>query len=56
MTYQELKMRFRIKIKIKNETDSGHISKMELFGKVVNCFRKELHLRDLFDRLPKNFF
>ena len=40
--------------RIKNEI--GYISKMELFAKDVNCFCKELHLRDLFDRLPEICF
>ena len=40
--------------RIKNEI--GYISKMELFAKDVNCFRKELHPRDLFDRLPEICF
>ena len=43
--------------RVKNEIDgSGHISKIERFAKAVNCFRKELHIRDLFDRLPKICF
>ena len=29
------------------------MSKMDFFPKAVNCFRKEVHLRRLLDRLPK---
>ena len=42
-TYQELKMR-------------QDMSKMEFFATAVNCFPKELHLRGLFDRLPRICF
>ena len=37
--------------KIKSEIDRFKSHKMELLAKVVNCFCKEFHLRDLFDRL-----
>ena len=43
----------RIKMR---QADSGpcHMSKLEVFfAKAANCFRKELHVRCLFDRLPK---
>ena len=45
--------------RIENEIGGFRIlsmSKMEFFATAVNCFRKELHLRGLFARLPKICF
>ena len=46
----------KIKNKIGGTFKALSMSKMELFGTVVNCFCREFHLRCLFDRLPNICF